>query len=85
MDPHGPISDEKWSRTHQQKNYGVMGGEKWSQQLSTCRYLSTDLSTWSIDHGQYRLSIRIHLLEKSISTVDADSPTENYCRSSMVD
>jgi len=46
-----------------------MDGEKWSQQLSKCRYLSTDLSTRSIDHGRYRRSIRIHLLE---NTVDID-------------
>jgi len=46
-----------------------MGGQKWSQQLFKCRYLSTDLSTWWIDHGRYLRLIRIYLLE---NTVDID-------------
>jgi len=69
----GPIWSHKWWEiapyTHLQKGLGPMDGEKWSQQLSKCRYLSTDLSTRSIDHGRYRRSIRIHLLE---NTVDID-------------
>jgi len=69
MVPYGLISDEKWSRTHLQKIHGTMGGQKWSQQVSKCRYLSTALSIWSIDHSRYRRSIRIHLLE---NTVDID-------------
>ena len=52
--------------THLQKSHGPMGGEKWSQQLFKCRYLSTDLSTQSIDHRRYRRSIRIHLLENTV-------------------
>jgi len=56
--------------THLQKNHGTLGGEKWSQKLSKCQYLSTDLSTRLIDHGRYPQSIRIHLLE---NTVDIDS------------
>jgi len=54
---------------HLQKSHGPMGGENWSQQLSKRRYLSTDLSTRSIDHGRYRRSIKIHLLK---NTVDID-------------
>jgi len=46
-----------------------MSGEKLSRQLSKCRYLSTDLSTRSIDHSRYRRSIKTHLLE---NTVDID-------------
>ena len=71
---YGPIWSHKWWEivpdTHLQKSHGPMGGEKWSQQLFKCRYLSTDLSTQSIDHRRYRRSIRIHLLE---NTVDIDS------------
>ena len=68
------------------KSHGSMSGEKLSRQLSKCRYLSTDLSTRSIDHSRYRRSIRIHLLENTVDIeVDADAPTENYGRSSMVD
>ena len=48
------------------KSHGPMGGQKWSHQLSKCRYLSTDLSTLSIDHSRYRRSIRIHLLENTV-------------------
>jgi len=60
---------EMFPDTHLQKSRGPIGREKWSQQLSKCRYLSTDLSTLSIDHGRYRRSIRIHLFE---NTVDID-------------
>jgi len=76
MVPYGPISDEKWSWTHQQKSDGPIRDEKWSQQLSKCRYLSTDLSTRLIDHGRYRRSIRIHLLE---NTVDIDDRCRFTC------
>jgi len=69
----GHIWSHRWWEmvpdTHLQKIHGLMGGEKWSQQLSKCRYLSTDLSTRLIDHGRYRRLIRIHLLE---NTVDID-------------
>jgi len=70
---YGPIWSHKWWEmvpdTNLQKSHGPMCGQKWSQQLSKCRYLSTDLSTRSIDHGLYRRLIRIHLLE---NTVDID-------------
>jgi len=77
---HGPIWSHKWWEmvpdTYLQKSHGPMGGEKWSQQLSKCRYLSTDLSTRSIDHSRYRRSIRIHLLE---NTVDIDGRCRFTC------
>jgi len=70
---YGPTWSHKWSEmvpdTYLQKSHGPIGGEKWSQQLSKCRYLCTDLSTLSIDLGRYRWSIRIHLLE---NTIDID-------------
>ena len=52
--------------THLQKSHSSMRGEIWSQQLSKCRYLSTDSSTRSIDHSRYRRSIRNHLLENMV-------------------
>jgi len=55
--------------THLQKNHGPMVRQIYSQQLFKCRYLSTDLSTRSIDHDWYQRLIRIHLLE---NTVDID-------------
>ena len=68
--------------THLQKSHGYMGGEKWSQELSK---VDTYPPIQSIDHGPYRRSIRIYPVEntcriRSISTVDDDSPTENYGR-----
>jgi len=70
---YGPIWSHKWWEmvpdTHLPKIHGLIGGEKWSQQLSKCRYLSTDVSTRSIDHGRCRPSIRKHLFE---NTVDND-------------
>jgi len=76
---YGPIWSHKlWEMvpdTHLQKSHGPIGGEKWSQQLSKCRYISTDLSTRSIDHGRYRRSIRNHLLE---NTVDIDGRCRTY-------
>ena len=82
---YGPRWFHKWWKmvlTHIHKSHGPMGGEKWSQQLSKCRYLSTDLSTWSINHGQQGF---IYWRIRLIFTVDADSPTENYGQSLMVD
>ena len=67
---YGPIWSHKWWEidpdTHLQQIHGPIGGEKWSQQISKCRYLSTDLLTWSIDHCRYRRSIRIHLFENMV-------------------
>jgi len=70
---YGPIWSQKWWEmvpdTHPQKSHGPMSCEKWSQHLSECQHQSTNLSTWSINHGRYRRSIRIHLRE---NTVDID-------------
>jgi len=63
--PYCPICDEKWSRTHIFKKFMV----PWVVRNSPNNYLnvlSTDLSTRSIDHGWYRRSIRIHLLENTV-------------------
>ena len=44
---YGPIWSHNWWEmvpdTHLQKSHGPIGGEKYSQQLSSCRYRSTDL------------------------------------------
>ena len=64
--PYGPIIDEKWSRTHIYKKVMVPWMVRNGPKSYLCRYLSTDLSTRSIDHGRYRRSIRIHLLENTV-------------------
>ena len=69
---YGPIWSHMWWEmvpdTNLQRSHGPTVCEKWSQQLSKCRYLSTDLSTRSVDRS------------RSISTVNKDSPTWEYGR-----
>jgi len=66
----GPIWSHKWWEmvpdTHLQKIHVNIHGEKWSQRLFKCWYLSTDLLTQSINHGRYRRSRRIHLLQNTV-------------------
>ena len=65
MVPHGPINDEKWSRTHIYKKvivpWVVRNGPNSYLNVDTC-----DLSTRSIDHGRYRRSMRIYLLQNTV-------------------
>jgi len=87
MVPYGPIIDEKWSRTHIYKKVMVA----WVVRNGPHRYLNVDtcppiyrpgrLIMVDIDGRQGFTYWRT----RSISTVDADSATDNYCRSSMVD
>ena len=60
--------------THPPRSCGPMCDEKWSQHISKCRHLSTDLSTRSIGHGRYRRSMPIHLRR---ITVDLRSSIKN--------
>jgi len=55
--------------TYPPRIHGHMRGEKWSQHISKCRHLSTDLSTRSIGHGRYRRSM---LIDQRENTVDID-------------